>query len=199
LVRISRRGALALALSVILLLVILFHRVWLTWLGAYLIEGQQPFPADIIVVLGGDFRGMRILKGAELATQGYAPRVLVSGSGEVYGRHESDLAVEWAVAHGFNENLFIRYRYPATSTRDEAQAVVKELRRLGVRKFILVTSNFHTRRAAVMFHQAAPDLSFRVVSAADKYFTPDGWWLNREGQKTFFEEWSKTVAGWAGI
>ena len=27
----------------------------------------------------------------------------------------------------------------------------------------------------------------------------DGWWKNREGQKTFLAEWEKTVATWFGI
>jgi hypothetical protein len=43
---------------------------------------------------------------------------------------------------------------------------------------------------------AAPDLTFIVVAAPDKYFTRDGWWRDREGQKTFVYEWMKTIAGW---
>lgn len=197
--RISRRGALALALSGILLGLILFHRVWFTWMGSYLVEEQPPFAAGMIVVLGGDFRGTRILKAAELAWQGYAPQVLVSGGGDTYGRHESDLAVEWAVAHGFNENLFIKFKYPASSTRDEEQAVAGELRRRHVQKFLLVTSTYHTHRAASLFRQIAPDLTFRVIAAPDRHFTPGGWWLDRDGRKIFLEEWTKTVATWAGM
>lgn len=168
-------------------------------MGSYLVEEQQPFPADMIVVLGGDFRGTRILKAAELAWQGYAPHVLVSGGGDAYGHHESDLAVDWAVAHGFNEDLFIKFKYPASSTRDEEQAVARELRRRHVRKFILVTSTYHTHRAASLFRQIAPDLAFRVVSSPDRHFTPGTWWRDRDGQKIFLEEWTKTFATWAGM
>jgi hypothetical protein len=39
----------------------------------------------------------------------------------------------------------------------------------------------------------------RTVAAPGEYFHPDSWWRNREGQKTVFFEWSKTVATALGI
>jgi hypothetical protein len=39
----------------------------------------------------------------------------------------------------------------------------------------------------------------RVVAAPTRNFTTTGWWLNREGQKTVFLEWTKTVTGVFGI
>lgn len=164
-----------------------------------LVYEQKPIHADIIEVLGGDLRGGRIIVAANLATTGYAPLVLVSGIGNLYGQHESDLAVAFAVRKGFDEKLFAKLRYPAESTRDEARAVVREFHRRGVKTFLLVTSNFHTRRAAAIFRQEAPGLTFHVIGSPDPYFTPDGWWKNREGKKIFVGEWTKTVAGWFGV
>ena len=37
-----------------------------------------------------------------------------------------------------------------------------------------------------------PDL--RVVAAPDKFFNPGSWWQSREGRKTAFLEWTKTVS-----
>ena len=179
--------------------VVLFHTVWFSWLGHYLVVDQPPFSADMIIVLGGDLRGTRILKAAELCWQGYAPHVLVSGSGDIYGTHESDVAIRWAMAHGYREDLFIPFRYPAQSTRDEEQAVVRELRARNVKRVILVTSNFHTRRASLIFHQTAPEMTFCVVASPDRNFSADGWWKTREGEKTALFEWSKTMANWFGI
>ena len=181
------------------LIAILFHAAWLTWLGSYLVDDQKPIQADIISVLGGDLRGNRILTGAALARSGYAKRVLVSGAGSLYGQHESDLAVAYAVQKGFDEKLFLKLRYPAVSTRDETRAIVREFRRLHVKTFLLVTSNFHTHRAESIFHQEAPGLAFHVIGAPDPYFTPESWWKNREGEKTFVNEWTKTVANWFGV
>ena len=52
------------------------------------------------------------------------------------------------------------------------------------------------RTAGALFGAAAPDLTFIVVAAPDRYLTRDGWWRDREGRKTFLTEWLKTVAGW---
>ncbi len=197
--RFSRRAGTALAVfGIPVLAAVAFHTFWLSWLGWYLVEQQPPFRADMVLVLGGDLRGTRILTAAKLAREGYAPRVLVSGSGPIYGQHESDLAVAWAVANGYDGNLFIKLKFPAQSTTDEAEMVVRELRRLQVKKFILVTSSFHTRRAAHIFRRVAPDLPFRTIASPDPDFTPDGWWKNREGQKVFIGEWTKTFANWLG-
>ena len=51
----------------------------LSFLGRYLVYSLPPQSADIILVLAGDFYGPRVLKAAELAKQGYAPVVLISG------------------------------------------------------------------------------------------------------------------------
>jgi uncharacterized SAM-binding protein YcdF (DUF218 family) len=178
---------------------IVFHVVWFRWMAEYLVQEQAPVKAGMIVVLGGDLRGDRILKGAALAQQGFAPQVLVSGGGNMYGLHESDLAVAWAVKHGYPESLFIKLPFPATSTRDEEEADSRELRKRNVRDFLLVTSTYHTRRAAATFRSVAPDLKFHTIGVPDAYFSADGWWHNREGEKTFVMEWAKTLADGLGF
>ena len=87
----------------------------------------------------------------------------------------------------------------ALTTREEAAAILPDLRRRGVHRFLLVTSDYHTARAARIYRAAARDLDFRVVAAPDNNFRPDGWWRNREGQKVFFIEWCKTVANLIGM
>ena len=67
---------------------------------------------------------------------------------------------------------------------------------MGVKKVILVTSTYHTRRSGKLLRRAAPDLDVRVVAAPDKFFQPDSWWRNREARKIFLLEWTKTVAEW---
>jgi uncharacterized SAM-binding protein YcdF (DUF218 family) len=87
----------------------------------------------------------------------------------------------------------------AKSTQEEAERVIPELRRLGARSFLLVTSEYHTRRAEKIFRKLAPEIEMRVIAAPDEYFRPDSWWRNREGRKIVYIEWSKTVASWFGI
>ena len=163
-----------------------------------LVQTQPPFQADIISVIGGDWFGNRILKAAQLAKDGYAPKVLVSGSGYLYGQYECDLAVNFAVKHGFDEAYFVKLRYPALSTMDEARAVVPELRRRHVKRYILVTSEFHTERAGRIFRAVGPDLDLRVVASRDTLHW-DNWWLDREGRKMFLLEWTKSLTSRVGM
>ncbi len=167
-------------------------------MGEILVDSEQPFHADMVVVLAGDDTGARVLKGAELVKQGYAPRVVVSGPVCCYGKHESDLAIEFAVAQGYPREWFVPLPMVAHSTREEAHILVRELERLKVARFLLVTSDYHSRRAARVYRALMPPGSFRII-AADGGYLGDGWWHSREGQKQVAFEWMKTVAYWVGM
>jgi uncharacterized SAM-binding protein YcdF (DUF218 family) len=175
------------------------HNIWLRWLGESLTHSEPPCKADMVVVLAGDWWGNRVLKAGELLRAGWAPKVLVSGAGALYGVNEGDLAIQYAIRAGFPADGFFNLPSPGRSTEEEARFIVPELRRRNVHRFILVTSDFHTRRAACIYHKAAPDLPFCVVASVDPDFTPDGWWHTREGRKTAFFEWCKTIAYVFGI
>lgn len=175
------------------------HDRILAGLGEYLVQGSPPEKADIAVALGGDPYGHRILTAAELVKNGYVPVVLVSGPGGVYDLHECDLAIPFAVRRGYPEAYFAHFEHSARSTAEEAAAIVPELRRRNVHKVLLVTSNFHTRRAGLLFRRAAPDITFVTIAAQDEYYRPDSWWHSREAQKTFLAEWEKTVWTWLGL
>ncbi len=175
------------------------HPIWLRALGSALVTAEQPVKADVAVVLAGDSYGHRILKGAELVDKGYAPVALVSGPYGIYGLHECDLAIRFAVSKGYREELFVPVPHRALSTREEADALAKELRRRGVRRYLLVTSNYHTARAGRIFRRSIPEIEAHVIPARDEWFDPDRWWKHREGWKRFALEWEKTVAGWLGM
>jgi uncharacterized SAM-binding protein YcdF (DUF218 family) len=175
------------------------HPLWLRALGAYLVRSEDPVRADVAVVLAGDYYGRRILKAAELVRQGFTGVVLVSSPDGTYGYSEAELAIPFAVRHGYPASWFVALPNQARSTREEALAVAPELRKRTVRKCLLVTSNYHTRRAGSIFRSALPEVEFRVVGAEDEFFRPVDWWKTRQGQKQFVLEWMKTVTGWFGI
>lgn len=189
----------ALFLAAAFLIVLIFHARILAALGGYLVHDEQPKQADLAFVLAGDANGYRILRAAELVRQGYVPKVLVSGPGPQYGVFECDLAIPFAVKAGYPESYFLHFHHDAHSTQEEAVNAAAELRRLGARHVLLVTSDYHTRRAGRILRAAAPEIEFTVVGAPDKYFSASNWWNNREGRKTFLVEWEKTVATWFGL
>ncbi len=186
-------------LIVVVVAAVLAHPLWMGALGWYLVKAEEPSRADIAVVLAGDGYGNRILKAADLVRRGFTTRVLVSGPDGMYGYDEAELAISFAVHHGNPQSWFIPFPNKTHSTREEAQAIVPELRGLGVRRVLLVTSNYHTRRAGGIYRAEAPELQFLVVAAPDEFFRPGDWWHTREGQKRFVLEWMKTISGWFGI
>jgi uncharacterized SAM-binding protein YcdF (DUF218 family) len=185
------------------LLFVAVPRVLLPAAGRALVHEESPEKADLAVVLAGDYRGNRISKGADLVRAGYVPAVLVSGPNGFYGQHESDYEVAYAIRRGFPASWFIAFPHDALSTREEATLVLAELRRRDVHRFLLVTSNFHTARATRLFRAAeraeggGPE--FRTIAAPDQYFQPDSWWHSREGSKTAFFEWTKTLTSAVGM
>jgi uncharacterized SAM-binding protein YcdF (DUF218 family) len=185
--------------AAILLVLVAAHSLWLRALGNFLVSEQAPFHADLIVVPAGDETGNRILTAANLVERGYAPKVLVSGPACCYGHRESDLAIAFAAAHGYPEDWFIRFPIRGNSTLDEAREIVPELARRHVGRFLVVTSNYHTRRAGNIYRKLVAPARFRVVAAPDPLFRPEDWWRSRDGRKTCFLEWAKTMGNWAGL
>jgi uncharacterized SAM-binding protein YcdF (DUF218 family) len=151
-------------------------------------------------VLGGDSSGVRIIKAAQIAQAGYAPVVLVDAPQALIG-NESDMTILYATRHGFSASLFRPLPLPRgmNSTRAEAAYVGRYLRANAIHSILLVTSNYHTHRAAYLFRKENPWLQVDAVPAADPGFNPDAWWTNREWRKTFLLELMKTVATYLGM
>lgn len=165
--------------------------------GSFLVKVDDLEPAEVIVVLAGDGSGERIMKAVDLARQDLAPKILVSGPQGHYGYYESDLAIAFAVKHGAPAEIFDALPMDVDSTMEEASAVHAELRRRGIKKAIIVTSNFHTRRAGDIFRQrGGGETTYLIASAPNPFFKPDDWWQSRAGKKVFLLEALKTMNSW---
>jgi uncharacterized SAM-binding protein YcdF (DUF218 family) len=197
----SRRFVYGAAISVAFCLLLIFtHDVWLGWLGDVLVASKPPEKADAVLVLAGDPRGSRIRTAAELVRAGFVPKVLVSGPVEWYGVNEAELAVQFAISSGYPREWFEPVIIRALSTDEEARAFVPELEKRGIRRLLIVTSDFHTARAHRVFRRNIPSsIELRMVGAPDKYFRAHGWWHTREGRKTWFFETTKTLTEMAGM
>lgn len=181
------------------LLLWLTSATWLEAIGGALVADSSPERADAALVLAGDYRGERIMKACSLFQAGVAPVVFVSGPMEWYGVNEADMAVRFATSRGCPAGALQPVYIRALSTTEEARKFGPELKRRGIRTLLLVTSNFHTARAARTFRREVEGIRIIPVAAPDRYFTPDSWWRTREGQKTVFFEGSKTIADWIGL
>lgn len=185
--------------AVLILLLLLTHSVWLGWMGELLVHTETPSHADVVVVLAGDPSGHRILRAAELVKQGYASKVLVSGPGGGYDLHECDLAIPFVVRRGYPASWFIPAPHSAHSTEEEGQALLPVLQNLRAHTVLVVTSDYHTRRAWRTLRAQWPGIDVHMIAASDDFFSPYGWWHTREGRKTFLLEWTKTLAAAVGM
>lgn len=156
--------------------------------GKFLICSEIPQKADLILVIGGDFYGPRVLKGADLAVQGYAPLVLISGPPYQQGRPEGEFAVNFLETKGYPRRVFQVFGHNAGSTIDEAIAVRGELHRRNVHSVLLVTSAYHSRRADIVFRLFCPGIHFISVPASDNHYDPSRWWSDHSSRRLFFSE-----------
>ena len=175
----------------------LTHTVWLAWLGRFLVKTDAPEQAGIAVVLSGDGNGHRLLKAVEVVEQGYAPKVLIVGPEGSYGARESDLAMDFARRRGLNTAILDPFVTDISSTFEEALAVDKELRRRGIDKAIVVTSEFHSRRSRFIYrNRVSGEVKYLVVASDDPRFDPDDWWKTRDGKEILVIEYVKTLNSW---
>ena len=162
----------------------------LNWLGNYLVCSDALQRADLILVMGGDFWGPRVVTAAQLGGQGLAPLILISGP-RYYGRPEGELAVEFLVQHGYSKNLFDVFTHDQPSTLGEVLALKGELSRRGAKRVIVVTSSYHSRRCAILFRLFCPGIRFLSAPAVDANYRPRNWWKDASSRRLFFSEWTK--------
>jgi uncharacterized SAM-binding protein YcdF (DUF218 family) len=192
---IFRRWFLRSSLVLAAILIALALASWKTVLrecGELLVSDPAPQRADLILVLAGDFYGQRVLKGADLGVEGYAPVVLIS-SAPYQDRTEGLAAIDFLTARGYPRGLFQIFDHHAASTITEALALRPELSRRGVKRVLLVTSAYHSRRASIVFGLFCPRIRFITIGAPAKEYQPDHWWDDPHSQRLFFAEWGKIL------
>jgi uncharacterized SAM-binding protein YcdF (DUF218 family) len=164
----------------------------LTALGGFLVDSQPPQQADLILVLGGDFWGPRVLTGADLVAQRYAPIALISGP-PYRDRPEGEMAVEFLEGKGYPRELFQVFAHHASSTIEEANALRGELARRKVKRVLVVTSSYHSRRATIVLTLFCPGVQFISIPAPDSHYRVAEWWNDESSRHLFFSEWIKIV------
>ena len=108
--------------------------------------------ADVIVLLGGGSHE-RPERAAELFKAHAASRLIISGEGDdEINRH---LLIQAGVPAGA-----IQLEGKSRTTRENAEFTVKLLRAEKVRRVIVVTSWYHSRRALKCFEHFAPEIKF---------------------------------------
>jgi uncharacterized SAM-binding protein YcdF (DUF218 family) len=146
--------------------------------------------ADAIVVLGDDnFYADRATRATELYRQGVASAVVASGRRLRPNAGVSELIEHDLAERGVPKEKIIRFTHDADSTREEAQALAKLAKDQHWKALVVVTSNYHTRRARYIFDKVfPPGIVVTVAGAHDGDFDPERWWEKRKSVKLFTRE-----------
>jgi uncharacterized SAM-binding protein YcdF (DUF218 family) len=187
-----------------LLLAVLAALPLLRAAGHFLIEDQLPAAADAIVVLTGSYPD-RILEAVALYRDGLAPRLVLCREPENAGfRRLRELGVQVPRLFELNRSVAEQLGVPpaaitvldrpAGSTYSEAEVVLEWARAHGVRAILLVTSKYHSRRAARIYrHLGGDDLTVISRPARDDDFDPDTWWRDRASTRRVVIEYQKLL------
>lgn len=170
-------------LALILVAMAVFGSIWLPWPYNFLDVSETPQRADFVVLLGGgDFT--RAQKAAELYQQGYAPRVLVSGGPLLQFGIEcstTQLAEEDVSRLGLPSEAILTSDF-GSSTKEEAQEMLRVLSREGATSALVVTDTPHTRRARATYRQLLGDQHIRLMFVgADLPSASSNWWRDESG------------------
>ena len=154
---------------------------------------DAPQPSDLILVLAGetDHRPARAL---ELRHQGYGKRVLIDVPAEakIYEFSQLDLAQKYVRDLPDSVSVSI-CPIRGLSTREETHDVEKCLTTENSTSILIVTSDFHTRRALSIFRREIRGKSFSVAASHNSTEFGSRWWTHRQWAKTCADEWLRTI------
>jgi len=152
---------------------------------------DKPRPADTILVLAGE-TNVRPERALELVSQGYAPGIImnVPDWSVFYGVPELDIARAWAAKQSVPVTVCATH---GLSTQEESRDMQRCLEAAHVHKILIVTSDFHTRRALSIARRELPGYEFSIASADDPAQFGSNWWQHRQWMKVTFYEWTRMI------
>ncbi|HEV8638722.1 MAG TPA: YdcF family protein [Chloroflexota bacterium] len=172
---------------------------WLRALSYFLVV-DQPLPprADAIVVLGGGgTHGARETQAARLYRSGIATVVVTTG-GPVAGEREATYA-QWSidrlVRRGVPREAVVP-TFAGDSTSTDALGVRAMAEARGWTTLVVVTDDWHSRRAQLVFARVFNGSPIRYyLSPADgPRFDPEAWWLDETSALIVVSEYVKLLA-----
>ncbi len=178
----------------------------LSSVGNVLLRADPLVKSDAIVVLAGG-TPQREIDAAELYAAGYAPRVVLTVERDAPAADllrqrgiafESPAELKRRIVRGLGvpeSAITLLDETRATSTRMETDLVREWVAANPIRRLIVVTSPYHTRRAGLIFSRALRHngVEVRVHPASHEPWEYDAWWTDREQLKKGLVEIQKLV------
>ena len=173
------------------------YRSILTAYAKFFTVNNATTGADVIVVLSGG-KDTRIPHALKLFEEGYAPEILLTHEKKREIRFSHLFPTNEMIAKAMIEELEMNVpvstiqsqKGGATSTFDEAYDLLKFSENKRYRHLILVTDEFHTRRAYHAFQKIFEDSEIKIEmsAASNKIFNVNNWWTSDQGISAYVLE-----------
>jgi uncharacterized SAM-binding protein YcdF (DUF218 family) len=166
------------------------------WKSGRWLVASDPFDrVTWAVVLAGEYReAERADKALELYLDGRIDSLIYSSNPIFKTRWASEFLTEYLAKEGYPREKMFEFRQEAYSTLEEARELIRQFRHQNLDTVLVITTNFHTARSRRIFRELAQGYPHVLVHpAGHAFFDPDSWWSSREGMKTWFLEWIKTL------
>lgn len=165
-------------------------------IGEFLVHDDPPSHSDAVVVLNTGLEYYpRLIEAAAMYKQGLADRIIINGNRKTDSLRDLEAMGFKSCCPWYEDRMSIlelldvpRNDVLAISVEDaydtvsEAEAVGAEILKKGYKRIILITSKFHTRRAAYIWEEMYKrKLEVVSVSAKTDPFDPSSWW--RQGRQ----------------
>lgn len=175
----------------------LTHGFVLTKAAEMLIKKDEMKPADVIVVLAGE-QEERVIYGTKLFRDDWArkDRIILAGGPLVWKYTWASLMKEQAESLGIpGKKILLEDK--SRSTEEDAFYTKEILQENGFKSIILVTSPYHSRRAALIFKSVLGS-EFKIISAPadESWFNVNDWWKRRRDRSAVLNEFSKYLWLW---
>ena len=191
----ERGGALVSLIILIVFMVLCVVIYWarhpiLRFAGESWVIDAPAAHADALLLLGDDnFYADRATRAAELIRHGVAPLVVASGRRLRPSAGTTELLEHDLIERGVPKDKIIRFPHDAENTLEEAKVLARLCSEHHFRSVIIVTSNYHARRARYIFGKVFPaSISLSVAGAHDGDFDPEHWWEKRKSEELFVHE-----------
>jgi hypothetical protein len=160
--------------------------------GSFLVV-DAPLRSDVILVLAGE-TDQRPERALQLLAQGYGRRVVldVPTNAKIYEFTEIQLAQKY-IQDLPQAALVSICPIEGLSTKDESKDAKPCLAGESGESVLLVTSDFHTRRALSVFQREIPGHTYSVAAARDGAQFGLKWWTHRQWAKTLVDEWLRLI------
>jgi uncharacterized SAM-binding protein YcdF (DUF218 family) len=178
-----------------------FIMLWL--MGAFLIAKDPLVNADVIVLLSGG-KEDRLMEAVRLFFDGYGQKIILTQTDQDRLDPETNRAVEKmhsVINQGISQEYVILTQEVATSTYEEAQAVIAEMQYFGIGSCTVITDAFHSRRTKIIFNDAFRGSGIKVYihPVEGQWYRGIDWWTHAEGWQVMASEWIKLIGYWAGL